>query len=257
RRGAALHRPGAEGKALRVGSRDAGGRLVAPGPRRIRLPAGFPDRAASSRRAPHGDRGGYERSPADRDRTPAPSRRLMPAPRTATGDLLARARSGDKRSIARLVSVVENDEPGAAEAMRELYPTTGRAQTVGITGPPGGGKSTLVNRLAGLYRERAARGAILGVDPSSPFSGGATRGARRCPRSRADAVAREGSPVENSDRPHLGAVRRRATAARRRDRQAPRVVARVRRLRGAPARGRAERGRGAPAGGSAPRARGS
>jgi len=57
---------------------------------------------------------------------------------TATGDLLARARSGDKRSIARLVSVVENDEPGAAEAMRELYPKTGHAQTVGITGPPGG-----------------------------------------------------------------------------------------------------------------------
>ena len=50
----------------------------------------------------------------------------MPASRTATGDLLARARSGDKRSIARLVSVVENDEPGAAEAMRQLYPTTGR-----------------------------------------------------------------------------------------------------------------------------------
>ena len=102
----------------------------------------------------------------------------MPAWRTATGDLLARARSGDKRSIARLVSVVENDEPGAAEAMRELYPKTGRAQTVGITGPPGGGKSTLVNRLAGLYRERAARVAIVAVDPSSPFSGGAILGDR-------------------------------------------------------------------------------
>jgi LAO/AO transport system kinase len=97
---------------------------------------------------------------------------------TATGDLVARARSGDKRSIARLVSVVENDEPGAAEALRELYPKTGTAQTVGITGPPGGGKSTLVNRLAGLYRERAARVAIVAVDPSSPFSGGAILGDR-------------------------------------------------------------------------------
>ena len=97
---------------------------------------------------------------------------------TATGDLLARARSGDKRSIARLVSVIENDEPGAAEVMRELYPKTGSAQTVGITGPPGGGKSTLVNRLAGLYRERAARVAIVAVDPSSPFSGGAILGDR-------------------------------------------------------------------------------
>ena len=97
---------------------------------------------------------------------------------TATGDLLARARSGDKRSIARLVSVVENDDPGAVEAMRELYPKTGNAQTVGVTGPPGGGKSTLVNRLAGLYRERAARVAIVAVDPSSPFSGGAILGDR-------------------------------------------------------------------------------
>src|SRR5256714_15670789 len=97
---------------------------------------------------------------------------------TATGDLLSRARSGDKRSIARLVSVVENDEPGAAEAMRELYPKTGRAQTIGITGPPGGGKSTLVNRLAGLYRERAARVAIVAADPPSPFSGGGVLGDR-------------------------------------------------------------------------------
>lgn len=97
---------------------------------------------------------------------------------TATSDLLARARSGDKRSIARLVSVVENDEPGAAEAMRALYPETGRAEILGITGPPGGGKSTLVNRLAGAYRERAARVAIVAVDPSSPFSGGAILGDR-------------------------------------------------------------------------------
>jgi LAO/AO transport system kinase len=97
---------------------------------------------------------------------------------TAAGDLLARARAGDKRSIARLVSVVENDDPGAAEAMRALYPETGRAQIVGITGPPGGGKSTLVNRLAGAYRERGSRVAIVAVDPSSPFSGGAILGDR-------------------------------------------------------------------------------
>jgi LAO/AO transport system kinase len=97
---------------------------------------------------------------------------------TATGDLLVRARGGDKRSIARLLSVVENDDPGAAEAMRALYPQTGRAQIIGITGPPGGGKSTLVNRLAGTYRERASRVAIVAVDPSSPFTGGAILGDR-------------------------------------------------------------------------------
>src|SRR5438128_2003360 len=97
---------------------------------------------------------------------------------TVAGDLLARARAGDKRSIARLLSVVENDEPGAADAMRALYPETGRAQVIGITGPPGGGKSTLVNRLAGSYRESSARVAVVAVDPSSPFSGGAILGDR-------------------------------------------------------------------------------
>jgi LAO/AO transport system kinase len=99
-------------------------------------------------------------------------------PATAPDDLVARAHSGDKRSIARLVSIVENDEPGAAEAMRALYPATGRAQIVGVTGPPGGGKSTLVNKLAGAYRERVPRIAIVAVDPSSPFSGGAILGDR-------------------------------------------------------------------------------
>ena len=97
---------------------------------------------------------------------------------TATDDLLTRARAGDKHSIARLLTIVENDEPGAAGAMRTLYPETGRAQIVGITGPPGGGKSTLVNRLAAAFRERASHVAIVAVDPSSPFSGGAILGDR-------------------------------------------------------------------------------
>jgi len=97
---------------------------------------------------------------------------------TATGDLVARARAGDKRSLARLVSVVENDDPGAAEILRTLYADTGRAQVVGVTGPPGGGKSTLVNNLTGAYRERSSRVAVVAVDPSSPFSGGAILGDR-------------------------------------------------------------------------------
>ena len=97
---------------------------------------------------------------------------------TATDDLLTRARAGDKHSIARVLTIVENDEPGAAGAMRTLYPETGRAQIVGITGPPGGGKSTLVNRLAAAFRERASHVAIVAVDPSSPFSGGAILGDR-------------------------------------------------------------------------------
>ena len=96
----------------------------------------------------------------------------------ADTDLLARARDGNKRAIARLLTVVENDEPGAAGAMRELYPQTGRARVIGVTGPPGGGKSTLVNRLAGAYREGGDRVAVVAVDPSSPFSGGALLGDR-------------------------------------------------------------------------------
>jgi LAO/AO transport system kinase len=96
----------------------------------------------------------------------------------AASDLLERARAGDKRSTARLLSVVENDEPGAADALRTLYPLTGHAEIVGITGPPGGGKSTLVNRLAGAYRATHERVAVVAVDPSSPFSGGAILGDR-------------------------------------------------------------------------------
>jgi LAO/AO transport system kinase len=96
----------------------------------------------------------------------------------AASDLLERARGGEKRATARLLSVVENDEAGAADAMRTLYPLTGHAAIVGITGPPGGGKSTLVNRLAGAYRATTDRVAVVAVDPSSPFSGGAILGDR-------------------------------------------------------------------------------
>ena len=96
----------------------------------------------------------------------------------AADSLLAAARKGDKRSIARLLTIVENDEPGSAEVLRALYPETGRARILGVTGPPGGGKSTLVSRLASEYRKRFDRVAIVAVDPSSPFTGGAILGDR-------------------------------------------------------------------------------
>lgn len=92
--------------------------------------------------------------------------------------LLEPARSGEPRAIARLLTIVENDEPGSAEVMRLLYPHTGQARVVGITGPPGSGKSTLVSRLAAAYRERDGRVAVVAIDPSSPFSGGAILGDR-------------------------------------------------------------------------------
>jgi len=97
---------------------------------------------------------------------------------SSASDLLERARSGNTRSIARLLTIVENDEPDAAEVMRELYPLTGTARVVGVTGPPGGGKSTLVSRLAGAYRDRGDRVAVVAIDPSSPFTGGAILGDR-------------------------------------------------------------------------------
>ena len=91
---------------------------------------------------------------------------------------LAQARAGDKRSTARLLTIVENDEPGSADILRSLYPETGHARIVGVTGPPGGGKSTLVSRLAAEYRKTYDRIAIVAVDPSSPFTGGAILGDR-------------------------------------------------------------------------------
>ncbi len=97
---------------------------------------------------------------------------------STVADLIARARAGEKRAIARLLSTVENDEPDASAILRELYPHTGSARVVGVTGPPGGGKSTLVNRLAGAYRDQVARVAVVAVDPSSPFTGGALLGDR-------------------------------------------------------------------------------
>ena len=93
-------------------------------------------------------------------------------------DLVAKAQAGDTRAIARLLTVVENEEAGAAEALRRLYPLTGHARVIGVTGPPGGGKSTLVNRLAGAYRDEGERVGVVAVDPSSPFSGGALLGDR-------------------------------------------------------------------------------
>ena len=96
----------------------------------------------------------------------------------AAESLLAGARAGDTRSIARLLTIVENDEPGSADILRSLYPDTGTARIVGVTGPPGGGKSTLVSRLAAEYRKSFDRVAIVAVDPSSPFTGGAILGDR-------------------------------------------------------------------------------
>jgi LAO/AO transport system kinase len=92
--------------------------------------------------------------------------------------LLEGVRRGDRRALARTITLVENSDPLAYELVRELYPETGRAYAVGITGPPGVGKSTLISALVRLVREQGSTVGVVSVDPSSPFSKGALLGDR-------------------------------------------------------------------------------
>jgi len=93
-------------------------------------------------------------------------------------ELVAGVLAGDRRAMARAISTVENDRPAARELLAALYPHTGRAQVVGVTGAAGSGKSTLVNQLALELRRRGHTVGIVAVDPTSPFSGGAILGDR-------------------------------------------------------------------------------
>jgi len=93
-------------------------------------------------------------------------------------DIVERLVSGDRRALSRAMSIVENEEPGAREIMKEIHPRSGNAHLIGVTGPPGVGKSTLVDALAAEYRRVGATVGIVAVDPSSPFTGGALLGDR-------------------------------------------------------------------------------
>jgi len=95
-----------------------------------------------------------------------------------TNTLAEQILAGKKRAIARLITQIENREPEAQAVLSQLYPHTGQAHLIGITGAPGTGKSSLVGQLAQVYRQQEKRVAILAVDPSSPFSGGALLGDR-------------------------------------------------------------------------------
>lgn len=92
--------------------------------------------------------------------------------------LADRVRAGDPRSIARAISLIEDEHPAAGALLADLHRTSGRAWLVGVTGPPGAGKSTLVDRLGLHLREAGQRVGILAVDPSSPYTGGALLGDR-------------------------------------------------------------------------------
>jgi LAO/AO transport system kinase len=100
------------------------------------------------------------------------------SPGRTAADLAERLLAGDKRALARAISLVENDDPEGWALVREVYPQTGRAQVVGFTGPPGVGKSTLIGRLIEDARAREREIAVLSIDPSSPFTQGALLGDR-------------------------------------------------------------------------------
>src|SRR5438874_10091900 len=92
--------------------------------------------------------------------------------------LAERLLQGDKRALARAISLVENDDPEGWALVREVYPRTGNPAVVGFTGPPGSGKSTLLGALTKLERDREKTIAVLSIDPSSPFTQGALLGDR-------------------------------------------------------------------------------
>jgi LAO/AO transport system kinase len=103
----------------------------------------------------------------------------VPKRREWTGETLAAGvRSGDRRALARAITLVENSDPLAYQLVRDLYPDTGRAYTIGITGPPGVGKSTLIASLIRHVRGEERSVGVISVDPSSPFSQGALLGDR-------------------------------------------------------------------------------
>jgi LAO/AO transport system kinase len=92
--------------------------------------------------------------------------------------LIDRIAAGEPNAVARAISKVEDSAADSSELMKQIFPRTGRALIIGITGPPGAGKSSLVDKLAAFYRKSGERVGIIAVDPSSPFSGGAILGDR-------------------------------------------------------------------------------
>ena len=94
------------------------------------------------------------------------------------GSWAAAVRAGQPRAISRAITAIENSDPRAEDLLRELFPSTGRAYLIGVTGAPGTGKSTLVDKLAAHYRAQDKTVGIIAVDPTSPYTGGAVLGDR-------------------------------------------------------------------------------
>jgi LAO/AO transport system kinase len=96
----------------------------------------------------------------------------------AVEDWAAKVLAGDVRAISRAITAIENHSPESEALLKQLFPHTGQAYLTGVTGPPGTGKSTLVDRLAAYHRKRKERVGVVAVDPTSPYSGGAILGDR-------------------------------------------------------------------------------
>ena len=95
-----------------------------------------------------------------------------------TDDFISSILSGDRRAIAKAISMIENEDPKISNIISEIYPKTGNAFVIGITGPPGTGKSTLINRLIENYRKLDKKIGVIAIDPSSPITGGSLLGDR-------------------------------------------------------------------------------
>lgn len=120
--------------------------------------------------------------------------------------LLNNAFKGDPRSIGRLISLVEADTPSAKEIMKHVYPRTGKAKIIGITGSPGAGKSTFVDRLIEQFQAEGRKVGVIAIDPSSPFTGGAILGDRL--RMQGHALNENVFIRSMGSRGHLGGVSR-------------------------------------------------
>ena len=123
-----------------------------------------------------------------------------------------RVLAGDPRAIARAITLIENEAPSSTALLRDLFPHTGRAFLIGVTGPPGAGKSTLTDRLTTAIRAAGRTVGIVAVDPTSPFTGGAILG----DRVRMQAHAGDDGVFIRSmaTRGHLGGLARRAVVNR-------------------------------------------